>query len=141
MLVAFECFGMDKRDPRIRRAVSWLEKQQRSDGGWGEDNHSYNDPTVSGQAMKSTAFQTAWALLALMAAGESNTDVVEKGVRYLVEQQKENGLWEDPEFTAPGFPKVFYLKYHGYDKYFPLWALARYRNEISFDSPVQTRTQ
>ena len=140
VLVAFECFGMDKRDPRIRRAVSWLEKQQRSDGGWGEDNYSYHDPTVSGQAMRSTAFQTAWALLALMAAGESNTEVVEKGVGYLVEQQKENGLWEDPEFTAPGFPKVFYLKYHGYNKYFPLWALARYRNEISLDSPIQTKS-
>jgi squalene-hopene/tetraprenyl-beta-curcumene cyclase len=76
-----------------------------------------------------------------MAAGESNTEVVEKGIGYLLEQQKYNGLWEDPEFTAPGFPKVFYLKYHGYDKYFPLWALARYRNEISFDSPVQTRSQ
>ena len=137
VLVAFECYGMDPGDPRIRKAVGWLKKKQRSDGGWGEDNYSYFDPTYSGQAMKSTSFQTAWALLALMAARESDPDVIKKGVHYLLEKQKDNGLWEDPEFTAPGFPKVFYLKYHGYNKYFPLWALARYRNEISID---QSRT-
>jgi squalene-hopene/tetraprenyl-beta-curcumene cyclase len=61
--------------------------------------------------------------------------MVEKGVVFLMKNQLENGLWSDPEFTAPGFPKVFYLKYHGYDKYFPLWALARYRNEIVNNTP------
>ena len=140
VLVAFECYGMDPGDPRIRKAVGWLEKKQRSDGGWGEDNYSYFDPTYSGKAMKSTSFQTAWALLALMAAGESDSEVITKGVQYLLDQQKDNGLWEDPEFTAPGFPKVFYLKYHGYSKYFPLWALARYRNEISIDRSRESQS-
>lgn len=140
VLVAFECYGMNPGDPRIRKAVGWLEKKQRSDGGWGEDNYSYFDPTYSGKAMKSTSFQTAWALLALMAAGESDSEVIKKGVQYLLDQQKDNGLWEDPEFTAPGFPKVFYLKYHGYHKYFPLWALARYRNEISIDRSRESQS-
>ncbi len=141
VLVAFECYGIDKRDPRIRKAVGWLEKKQRSDGGWGEDNYSYYDPTYSGQAIRSTSFQTAWALLALMAAGESDSEVIKRGVHYLLDQQKDGGLWEDPEFTAPGFPKVFYLKYHGYDKYFPLWALARYRNEIPNDRSNGLKTR
>lgn len=131
VLISFECFGMDTRDPRIRKAVNWLERNQRPDGGWGEDNFSYHDHSFAGRAERSTSFQTAWALLALMAAGESNSETVRKGIRYLIQQQQEGGLWSDPEFTAPGFPKVFYLKYHGYDKFFPLWALARYRNEIS----------
>jgi squalene-hopene/tetraprenyl-beta-curcumene cyclase len=67
-------------------------------------------------------------LLALMAAGEAASPEVNRGVKYLLRTQRENGLWEEPDYTAPGFPRVFYLKYHGYSKYFPLWALGRYRN-------------
>ena len=137
VLVAFECYGIDKHDPRIRKAVSWLEEKQRSDGGWGEDNYSYYDPTFAGKAGRSSCFQTAWALLALMSAGQINTQPVKRGVQYLIERREDHGLWKDPEFTAPGFPKVFYLKYHGYDNYFPLWALARYRKEILINQPAQ----
>ena len=76
----------------------------------------------------STAFQTAWAVLGLLAAGEVDSTAVKRGVEFVMTTQCKDGLWQDSEFTAPGFPRVFYLKYHGYDKFFPLWALARYRN-------------
>ena len=112
----------------IRRAVEWLKRVQRADGGWGESNDTYFNPGRAGHANSSTAFQTAWALLALMAAGEVDSTEVTRGVEYLLRTQQANGLWNDSEFTAPGFPRVFYLKYHGYDKFFPLWALARYYN-------------
>lgn len=137
VLIAFECYGVDKHHHAIRKAVEWILSKQRSDGGWGEDNYSYYDYCYSGKAERSTSFQTAWALLALMAAGESHSQAVKNGVEYLVENQDIHGVWPDPEFTAPGFPKVFYLKYHGYTKFFPLWALARYRNEISLDRVSQ----
>jgi len=112
----------------IRRAVEWLKRMQRADGGWGESNDTYFNPARAGQANSSTAFQTAWAVLALMATGEVDATEVVRGVEYLLRTQQANGLWSDSEFTAPGFPRVFYLKYHGYDKFFPLWALARYYN-------------
>ena len=85
-------------------------------------------PDSAGQADVCTAFQTAWAMLGLMAAGEGDSPEVRRGAQYLLRTQQADGLWNDPVFTAPGFPRVFYLKYHGYDKYFPLWALARYYN-------------
>ena len=113
------------------KAVKWLKNVQRGDGGWGEDNYSFHDATTRGQFHISTAFQTAWALLALMAAGEVDCPEVKSGIDYLLRHQQDDGVWNDECFTAPGFPKVFYLKYHGYDKFFPLWALARYRNELN----------
>lgn len=112
----------------IRRAVEWLKRLQRTDGGWGEGNDTYFNPGKAGHADSSTAFQTAWALLALIAAGEVDSPEIARGVEFLLRTQQANGLWNDPGFTAPGFPRVFYLKYHGYDKFFPLWALARYYN-------------
>ena len=112
----------------VRRAVQWLESVQRVDGGWGETNDSYLDKKIAGQFPEtSTAFQTAWAVLGLMAAGEVNSVSVRRGVNYILTQQASNHLWDEPWFTAPGFPRVFYLRYHGYSKFFPLWALARYR--------------
>jgi squalene-hopene/tetraprenyl-beta-curcumene cyclase len=111
----------------IRRAVLWLKSVQREDGGWGETNDSYFDLQQAGQFETSTSFQTAWAILGLMAAGEVHSQSVRDGVDYLLRTQSANGLWEEPWFTAPGFPRVFYLKYYGYSKYFPIWALARYR--------------
>ncbi len=128
VLVALEQAGEQKMQPYIRRAVGWLKLNQRSDGGWGESNESYLYPDSAGQADVSTAFQTAWAMLGLMAAGEGDSPEVRRGAQYLLRTQQADGLWNDPVFTAPGFPRVFYLKYHGYDKYFPLWALARYYN-------------
>ncbi len=124
---------IDKDDPRIRKAVAWLESLQRPDGGWGESNDSYNDrrdPAIRGCFHTSMACHTAWALLALMSAGRTDSEAVRRGIEYLLSTQGEDGHWRDAFFNAPGFPRVFYLKYYGYDKFFPLWALARYRNEL-----------
>ncbi|HWO99440.1 MAG TPA: squalene--hopene cyclase [Methylococcus sp.] len=129
VLLAFEAAGISKDDPCIRRAVAWLKSIQREDGGWGEDNLSYHDSSYRGRYSKSTAFQTGLALLSLMAAGETGSPEVQAGIDFLLREQRTDGFWKDECFTAPGFPRVFYLKYHGYDKFFPLWALARYRNE------------
>jgi len=126
VLAALAETGESLDQPYIRLAVGWLKRMQRTDGGWGETNDSYALPQLAGQAERSTSFQTAWALLALMAAGEGESEAVRRGVEYLLASQEQDGLWHDPEYTAPGFPRVFYLKYHGYLHYFPLWALARY---------------
>ncbi|MGH8557178.1 MAG: squalene--hopene cyclase [Methylococcales bacterium] len=127
VLVALEQAGISPEDSMVRNAVAWLKSKQNSDGGWGEDNLSYHEPAYSGRNAFSTAFQTAWAILGLLAAGESDSVEVEEGINYLLNNQGTDGFWEDECFTAPGFPRVFYLKYHGYSKFFPLWALARYR--------------
>ncbi len=128
VLEAFQLAQFDMQHSSVQRAVSWLKSVQRADGGWGETNDSYLDPKLAGQFFEtSTAFQTAWAILGLMAAGEVDSDAVRNGVRYLLKHQDESHLWEEPWFTAPGFPRVFYLRYHGYSKFFPIWALARYR--------------
>jgi squalene-hopene/tetraprenyl-beta-curcumene cyclase len=127
VLTALEISREDPQQPYIRKAVEYFQKTQNSDGGWGESNDSYYPPKHY-RPFKSTAFQTAWALLSLLAAGEVKSIVVKKGVNYLLSNQLSNGHWYDDSYTAPGFPRVFYLKYHGYSKYFPLWALARYRN-------------
>lgn len=127
VLIALEAAGVSVREAPIRRAVGWLESIQRPDGGWGEDNHSYFDANEAGLGRESTSYQTAWALLGLMAAGEVRSAAVGRGIAYLEQTQGEDGSWRDETFTCPGFPRVFYLKYHGYTRYFPLWALARYR--------------
>lgn len=130
VLTGLEVAGEDPGQDYIRRAVNWLCHVQNDDGGWGESNDSYYPPK-HWRPYPSTAFQTAWALLALLAAGEVRSLAVRRGIDYLLKQQKLSGLWNDESFTAPGFPRVFYLKYHGYTKYFPLWALARYRNLLN----------
>ena len=126
VLVALEFASVPVDHPMMRRAAAWLKSVQREDGGWGETNDSYETAALAGAAPRSTAFQTAWAILGLLAAGESKCDAVRRGIEYLLRRQTTDGLWDDAEFTAPGFPRVFYLKYYGYDKFFPLWALARY---------------
>lgn len=132
VLLGLEQTNVPKTDPLFRKAVVYLKSVQRADGGWGEDNRSYYDiEKYSGQYHFSTAFQTAWAVIALMAAGEADSPEVKAGIDFILSQQQADGVWDDQCFTAPGFPKVFFLKYHGYDKYFPLWALARYRNELA----------
>ena len=130
VLLGLEQTILPKSDPVYTKAVKWLKSMQREDGGWGEDNYSYHDKSVSGSYGFSTAFQTAWAVLGLMAAGEAHSPEVKAGIDFILHNQQADGVWNDKCFTAPGFPKVFYLKYHGYDKFFPLWALARYRNEL-----------
>ena len=127
VLVALEKANDPLNQIHIRHAVDWLKKKQRPDGGWGESCDTYFDPGRAGEGSVSTAFQTAWAMLGLMAAGQGDSEEVRRGVQFLIRTQQADGLWEDEGFTAPGFPRVFHLKYHGYSKYFPLWALARYR--------------
>ncbi|MBI3419984.1 MAG: squalene--hopene cyclase [Proteobacteria bacterium] len=128
VLNALNALGFDGRDPMVIRAVDWLLSKQRADGGWGEDGASYWQGKPKGEGVESTSSQAAWALLGLMAVGEVDDPAVEKGIRYLTEMQEAEGLWEEEPYTAVGFPRVFYLRYHGYRALFPLWALARYRN-------------
>ena len=130
VLLALEQTNLPKTDDLYTKAATWLKSVQRADGGWGEDNYSYHDTSFSAKYHFSTAFQTAWAVLALCAAGEAHSAETKAGIDFILRTQKADGVWNDKCFTAPGFPKVFYLKYHGYDKFFPLWALARYRNEL-----------
>ncbi|GAY11560.1 squalene--hopene cyclase [Pseudonocardia sp. N23] len=118
--------GIDADAPPVRRAVGWLERHQNDDGGWGEDLRSYEDPSWIGRGA-STPSQTAWALLALLAAGESS-DAVERGVRYLVDTQLPDGSWEETLYTGTGFPGAFYIRYHLYRMVFPISALGRYVN-------------
>jgi squalene-hopene/tetraprenyl-beta-curcumene cyclase len=117
--------GVRPEKPAIRRAVTWLEEHQNPDGGWGEDLRSYDDPSLAGQG-ESTASQTAWALLALLAAGEGAGPAVEAGIRWLCEHQRPDGTWDEPQFTGTGFPRDFYINYHLYRLVFPVSALGRY---------------
>ena len=126
VLIALNAAGMDHADPTMRRAVLWLLSKQRADGGWGEDEESY-DAAPAGEYKCSTASQTAWAMLGLMAAGETGP-AVQRAADYLSRTQQPDGEWEEKAYTAVGFPKVFYLRYHGYRLFFPLMALARFRN-------------
>jgi squalene-hopene/tetraprenyl-beta-curcumene cyclase len=115
--------GVDPDSSPIRRAVSWLEAHQNDDGGWGEDCRSYDDPGWIGRG-ESTASQTAWALLALDAAGERSSSV-ERGVSWLVQTQRPDGTWDEPQYTGTGFPSDFYINYHLYRLLFPIMALGR----------------
>jgi squalene-hopene/tetraprenyl-beta-curcumene cyclase len=128
VLCALNAAGVDHAAPEMRKAVEWLAKIQNKDGGWGEDGSSYKLDYRGYEQSPSTASQTAWALLGLLAAGEADHPAVTRGVAYLAETQGQDGFWNEPHYTATGFPRVFYLRYHGYAKFFPLWALARYRN-------------
>ena len=125
-LTALNAVGEDPASPHIRRAVQWLERRQRDDGGWGEDGATYW-PDRRAEAKASTPSQTAWAVLGLMAAGEVDGAAVGRGVEYLLDAPREDGAWREEYYNAVGFPRVFYLRYHGYSAYFPVWALARYR--------------
>jgi squalene-hopene/tetraprenyl-beta-curcumene cyclase len=117
--------GVRPSKPAIRRAVAWLEAHQNPDGGWGEDLRSYDDAALAGHGT-STASQTAWALLALLAAGEHDSTATERGVRWLAGTQRPDGSWDEPQYTGTGFPGDFYINYHLYRLAFPLSALGRY---------------
>ncbi|MDE2024048.1 MAG: squalene--hopene cyclase [Gammaproteobacteria bacterium] len=129
VLAALELAGVPAADARVRRAANWLKAVQQNDGGFGETNDSYQNPALAGHG-PATPEQTAWALLGLMAAGEAGSDAVGRGIQWLLRAQGAEGLWHTEQFNAPGFPRVFYLRYHGYSAYFPLWALARYRKLV-----------
>ncbi|MGA7807916.1 squalene--hopene cyclase [Bradyrhizobium sp.] len=136
VLCALNAAGVSHQDPMIRKATDWLLSIQNEDGGWGEDAVTYRLDYRGQPRAPSTASQTAWALLGLMAAGEAEHPAVARGVEYLIATQAEKGLWDEQRYTATGFPRVFYLRYHGYSKFFPLWALARYRNLRNTNSRV-----
>jgi squalene-hopene/tetraprenyl-beta-curcumene cyclase len=127
VLCAFNAAAVPPDDPAVRKAVGFLLATQREDGGWGEDNESYAD-AAHGRYHRSNPSQTAWALLGLMAAGETEHPAVARGIAWLASCQQPDGEWDEPAYTAVGFPRVFYLRYHGYRLFFPLLALARYRN-------------
>jgi squalene-hopene/tetraprenyl-beta-curcumene cyclase len=116
--------------PALVRAADWLESVQQADGGWGETCASYDDRSLMGTG-ETTASQTAWAVLGLVAAGRAHSAAVRRGVEFLVRSQTPEGGWEEGPFTGTGFPKVFYLKYHYYRHYFPLMALARYHAVVA----------
>lgn len=130
VIVGLVANGVSPTDPRIRRAVKWLEDHQQSCGGWGETACSYDDPTLRGQGVP-TASQTAWALMGLIAAGEAHSQSARHAVDYLLSTQQPDGSWNETQFTGTGFPRVFYLKYHYYSLYFPLMALARYAKAVA----------
>jgi squalene-hopene/tetraprenyl-beta-curcumene cyclase len=137
VLNAFMAAGeTTKNSETVARAAAYLLRCQQADGGWGEDGGTYWDDRI-GLCKESTASQTAWALLGLMAAGEATHPAVASGVAYLLERRNSEGLWDENWFTAVGFPRVFYLRYHGYRAFFPLFALARYRNLVERRRPLE----
>lgn len=117
--------GVPPDDPAVERAVRWLESHQNADGGWGEDMRSYRDAAWVGRG-DSTASQTAWALLALLAAGREASEATRRGVAWLLRHQTADGTWDEPRFTGTGFPGDFSINYHLYRHLFPLTALGRY---------------
>jgi len=125
VLRGLEAMGIDQNEPFIQQAAEWIRMVQNPDGGWGESLWSYHDPNTRGVGA-STCSQTAWACLGLMAAGDMRSGSVDRGIAYLLSQQKKDGSWWEQYYTGTGFPKVFYLKYHMYAEYFPLLALATY---------------
>jgi squalene-hopene/tetraprenyl-beta-curcumene cyclase len=135
VLCALNAAGEDLSLPGFDRAVEYLVSSQRPDGGWGEDGISYYDGH-HGEGSVSTASQTAWAVLGLMAAGRVEHEAVKRGIEFLMRTREAHGLWDEASFTAVGFPRVFYLRYHGYRAYFPLMALARFRNLTTGNSKL-----
>lgn len=127
-LSALNAAGVDPHGPAVRKAVNWLLSIQNEDGGWGENCESYALDYKRYTPARSTASQTGWALIGLMAAGEVDHPAVARGIAWLRRTQDSDGLWPQEHYTGGGFPRVFYLRYHGYPKFFPLWALARFRN-------------
>ena len=134
VLCALNAAGIEHDASEMRKAAGWLASIQNTDGGWGEDGTSYKLDYKGYEPAPSTASQTAWAMMGLMAAGEVGHPAVARGAEYLARTQGDDGFWNEPRFTATGFPRVFYLRYHGYSKFFPIWALARYRNLKSTNS-------
>lgn len=128
VLCALNAAGLGAGEPMVAKATAWLTRIQNADGGWGEGCESYDLARTGHCPAPSTASQTAWALLGLMAAGAVRSDAVRRGIAWLAAHQAGDGLWGQEHHTGGGFPRVFYLRYHGYPAYFPLWAMARYRN-------------
>ncbi len=120
------CIGVNRHEETCQRGADWLRSVQNRDGGWGETCRSYADPINHKGVGPSTASQTAWALMGLMNAGDTASEAVECGLEYLLSTQRSDGTWDEQWFTGTGFPQVFYLRYHLYRHYFPLWAMGQY---------------
>ncbi|MGC1785062.1 MAG: squalene--hopene cyclase [Acidobacteriaceae bacterium] len=138
VLRGLEAIGIWNHEPQIQQAAEWIRMIQNADGGWGESCMSYDKPALRGIGA-STASQTAWAILGLLAAGDTRSDSVAKGIRWLLEQQRPDGSWHEDEYTGTGFPRVFYLSYHMYRNYFPLLALTTYRRAMQTEALGSTR--
>jgi squalene-hopene/tetraprenyl-beta-curcumene cyclase len=132
-----EAVGEDPGDERIQKAAAWIRSVQNTDGGWGELPESYGKPEKKGIG-PSTASQTAWALLGLLASGEVDSEPIQRGFEYLLRTQRADGEWQDEGWTGTGFPEVFYLKYHLYATYFPLYALELWRQRQTPSSAAAT---
>jgi squalene-hopene/tetraprenyl-beta-curcumene cyclase len=130
VLRGLESMEVDNHEPYVQQAAEWLRSVQNADGGWGETCGSYDDPHTKGIG-PSTPSQTAWGVLGLLAAGDTRSDCVARGIAYLLRTQKKEGSWDEPFFTGTGFPRVFYLKYHMYRQYFPLLALTTYSKVLA----------
>jgi squalene-hopene/tetraprenyl-beta-curcumene cyclase len=133
VLRGLEAVGVDHHEPYVQQAAEWLRMVQNPDGGWGETCGSYDDPNQKGIG-ESTASQTAWAVLGLMAANDLRSDSVARGIAYLLRTQQKDGSWDENYYTGTGFPRVFYLKYHMYRQYFPLLALTTYAKMVAEES-------
>jgi len=131
-LRGLDAIGVDHNEPYIQQAAEWLRMVQNGDGGWGETLWSYHDPSTRGVG-PSTASQTAWSVLGLLAAGDTRSDAVHRGIAHLLKTQQKNGSWREKPYTGTGFPKVFYLKYHMYAEYFPPLALTTYAKVMAAD--------
>lgn len=129
VLKGLSCIGEDMSQEYIQKGAQWLRAVQNEDGGWGESCATYDDPSLRGQG-PSTASQTAWALMGLIAAGDVSSERMQRGLDYLLCTQNREGSWDEPWFTGTGFPKVFYLRYHLYCKYFPVFALGMYARQL-----------
>jgi squalene-hopene/tetraprenyl-beta-curcumene cyclase len=123
--------GEDVHSSMCRKAVDWLKSVQNPDGGWGETCRSYDDPVLYKAKGPSTASQTAWALMGLLNVGDTRSVELRHGLEFLVRTQRADGSWDEPWFTGTGFPRVFYLRYHLYSHYFPLWAMGQYVSSTS----------
>jgi squalene-hopene/tetraprenyl-beta-curcumene cyclase len=130
VLRGLQAMGVDHHEPYVQQGAEWLRMVQNSDGGWGESCGSYDDATTRGIG-PSTPSQTAWAIMGLLAAGDTRSDSVQRGILYLLETQRPDGHWDEDQYTGTGFPRVFYLAYHLYRDYFPLIALSTYSREFS----------
>jgi squalene-hopene/tetraprenyl-beta-curcumene cyclase len=130
VLRGLEAIEVDNHEPMVQHAAEWLRSIQNPDGGWGETCGSYDDPHSKGIG-PSTPSQTAWAVLGLLAAEDTRSDSVARGIAYLLRTQKKDGSWDEPYYTGTGFPRVFYLMYHLYRQYFPLLALTTYSKVLA----------
>jgi squalene-hopene/tetraprenyl-beta-curcumene cyclase len=125
VLRGLEAIGIDYHEPCVQQAVEWLRMMQNPDGGWGETCGSYDDANLKGVG-PSTASQTAWAVMGLLAANDTRSDSLQRGIAYLLKSQRRDGSWDESLYTGTGFPRVFYLMYYMYRQYFPLLALTTY---------------